>query len=135
MDGTGTTERGEMNKTSSATYSRVSSKKQTVGKKEDNQIWMVPPSQLPVLSWLQTSLEVRGKYKHKAKSSQSSPRRRSSHLCSGCSPGTQQAALYQPAQCPASTLLLLVPPAHGVRTADTCLLLPYLGMAICSYFS
>ncbi|TRZ10881.1 hypothetical protein HGM15179_016230 [Zosterops borbonicus] len=35
-DGTGTTERGKM-KTSSATYSRVSSKKQTVGKKEDNQ--------------------------------------------------------------------------------------------------
>lgn len=52
---------------------------------------MVPPSQLPALSWLQTSLEVKGNYKCKAKSSQSS-----SHVCSGRSP--------------ASTLLLLVAP-------------------------
>lgn len=123
-----------MKKTSSGTYSRVSSIKQTVGKKEDNLVRMVPPSQLPVLSWLQTSLEVKGNYKCKAKPSQSSPRRCSSHLCWGCSPGTQQGSSV-----PAATT---VPGQHiaaagtpnswgwgQLKPASCCPI-----WAICSYF-
>lgn len=126
-----------MKKTSSATYSRISSKKQTVGKKEDNQVRMVPPSQLPVPSWLQTSLEVMGNDKRKAKSSQGSPQEMQ------LSPVFRAQAAWHPAGWLCSCCHHSARTAHcscwypqfiGMRTANTCLWLPQLVMATCSYF-